>query len=147
MWGRPSRIMTTIAQSRHWFPQRPRLIRSRLRGRSLFCIIERCPLLAPRPISIYGCCLSDAPSPSSTLGPKGRRTGDRHRIKSKLLKARFWHWHANSPRAVNSGLVAETGGPIVTTGYNTSLAIKVGYYVLAAGVAVFVGMLLLTAYP
>ena len=36
----------------------------------------------------------------------------------------------------------------MATGYgNTSLAIKVGYYVLAAGVAVFVGMLLLTAYP
>jgi hypothetical protein len=53
---------------------------------------------------------------------------------------------------VNSGLVtaniAEMGGPIMTTGYgNTSLAIKVGYYVLAAGVAVFVGMLILTAYP
>jgi hypothetical protein len=53
---------------------------------------------------------------------------------------------------VNSGLVtaiiAEMGGPTMTTGYgNTSLAIKVGYYVLAAGMAVFVGMLLLTAYP
>jgi hypothetical protein len=52
----------------------------------------------------------------------------------------------------NSGLVtaiiAEMGGPIMTTGYgNTSLAIKVGYYVLAAGVAVFVGMLIMTAYP
>ena len=39
------------------------------------------------------------------------------------------------------------GGPVVTTGYaNTSLVIKVGYYVLAAGVAVFVAMLILTAY-
>ena len=36
----------------------------------------------------------------------------------------------------------------MATGYgNTSLVIKVGYYVLAAGMAVFVGMLLLTAYP
>jgi hypothetical protein len=40
------------------------------------------------------------------------------------------------------------GGPTMTTGYgNTSFAIKVGYYVLAAGVAVFVAMLILTAYP
>jgi hypothetical protein len=40
------------------------------------------------------------------------------------------------------------GGPTMTTGYgNTSLAIKVGYYVLAAGVALFVAMLILTAYP
>ena len=89
---------------------------------------------------------------ASTLGPKGLRTGDRHRIKSKRLKTKFWRWHANSPRPVNSGLVtaiiAEMGGPTMTTGYgNTSLAIKVGYYVLAAGMAVFVGMLLLTAYP
>ena len=30
---------------------------------------------------------------------------------------------------------------------NTSLVIKVGYYVLAAGVAIFVAMLILTAYP
>ena len=36
----------------------------------------------------------------------------------------------------------------MTTGLgNTSLAIKVGYYVLAAGVAVFVAMLILTVYP
>ena len=39
------------------------------------------------------------------------------------------------------------GGPIMTTGYgNTSLAIKVGYYVLAAGVAIFVAMLILINY-
>jgi hypothetical protein len=36
----------------------------------------------------------------------------------------------------------------VTTGYgNTALVIKVGYYLLAAGVVVFVAMLALTAYP
>jgi hypothetical protein len=44
--------------------------------------------------------------------------------------------------------IAKIGGRIVTTSYgNTSLVIKVGYYVLAAGVAVFIGMLMLTAYP
>ncbi len=44
--------------------------------------------------------------------------------------------------------VAETGELIVTTGYGTSdFAIKVGYYFLAAGVVVFVGMLILTLYP
>ena len=37
---------------------------------------------------------------------------------------------------------------MMATGYgNTSLVIKVGYYALAAGVAVFVAMLILTAYP
>lgn len=36
----------------------------------------------------------------------------------------------------------------MTTGYGaTSFAIKVGYYILAAGVAVFVAMLFLTLYP
>jgi hypothetical protein len=39
------------------------------------------------------------------------------------------------------------GGPIMTRSYdNTSLAIKVGYYVLAAGATVFLAMLILTAY-
>lgn len=34
------------------------------------------------------------------------------------------------------------------TGYGTaSLVIKMGYYVLAAGVVVFVAMLILTLYP
>src|ERR1700683_4938949 len=89
---------------------------------------------------------------ASTLGPKGLRTGDRHRTKSRRPKTKFWRWPANSPRPANSSLVtaitAEMGGPTMTTGYgNTSLAIKVGYYVLAAGVAVFVAMLILTAYP
>ncbi len=36
----------------------------------------------------------------------------------------------------------------MTTGYGTtSFAIKIGYYILAAGVAVFVAMLILTLYP
>jgi hypothetical protein len=36
----------------------------------------------------------------------------------------------------------------MTTGYGTaSFAIKVGYYILAAGVAVFVAMLILTLHP
>ena len=36
----------------------------------------------------------------------------------------------------------------MTTDYgNTNLAIKVSFYVLAAGVAVFVAMPILTAYP
>lgn len=36
----------------------------------------------------------------------------------------------------------------MTTGYGTaSFAIKIGYYVLAASVAVFVAMLILTLYP
>jgi hypothetical protein len=53
---------------------------------------------------------------------------------------------------VNSGqvatIIAKMRGQIMTTSYgNTSLAIKVGYYVLAAGVVVFVGMLIMTAYP
>jgi hypothetical protein len=83
-----------------------------------------------------------------TEGPPDRRsTSD----KEQAAKNQIWRWHANSPRPVNSGrltpIIAEMGGPIMTTGYHTSLAIKVGYYVLAAGVAVFVGMLLLTAYP
>ena len=39
-------------------------------------------------------------------------------------------------------------GAIMTTGYGTaSLAIKVGYYVLATGVVVFVAMLTFTLYP
>ncbi len=36
----------------------------------------------------------------------------------------------------------------MTTGYGTAnFAIKVGYYILAAGVAVFVAMLILTLHP
>jgi len=58
----------------------------------------------------------------------------------------------NSPQPANSvaatAIAAEMGGPIMTTDYgNTSLAVKVGFYVLAAGVAVFVAMLIMTAYP
>jgi hypothetical protein len=47
-----------------------------------------------------------------------------------------------------TAITAEMGGPIMTTDYgNTNLAIKVSFYVLAAGVAVFVAMPILTAYP
>jgi hypothetical protein len=46
-----------------------------------------------------------------------------------------------------TAITAGIGGPFMTTSYNTGVAIKVGYYVLAAGVAVFVAMLILTAYP
>lgn len=39
-------------------------------------------------------------------------------------------------------------GLVVTTGYGTvNFAIKVDYYVLAAGVVVFVAMLILALYP
>jgi hypothetical protein len=47
-----------------------------------------------------------------------------------------------------AGASPKRQGVIMTTGYGTAnFAIKVGYYILAAGVAVFVAMLILTLHP
>jgi hypothetical protein len=79
------------------------------------------------------------------VGPKVLRTGGRPQTKIRRLKTKFWLWRENWLRSANRDRRQKRWKSIMTSGYgNASFAIKIGYFVFATAVVVFVSMLILT---